>query len=106
MRFALRNHDELSRLLLDMIVDLSITQTTKKELAKRFGQGAVAGIEFETNKIYLLRTQPHPDKVRSLLHELAHYHMQYNQGIDAEKQDEEKVEELATRWQSALYGGI
>ena len=103
----MRNHDDLSRLLLDMIVDLNIAQTTKKELAKRFGHGAVAGIDYEANKVYLLRTQPHQEKIRSLLHELSHYHRTYNQGIEGTPiNDEEETEAQATRWQKLLYGGI
>ena len=94
----------LARLLVDMVVDMNIKQSTEKEVRRRFGDDKIAGIEYETNTIYLVKKLPHADKVRNLLHELAHYYRNEIKGIDTSIEDEDVTEATAIKWQDKLYG--
>jgi hypothetical protein len=93
---------DIGALIIGILADCEIRQASHKEVEKRYGKNTIAGITYENpRKIHLCRTMDHQDKIRCLLHEVAHYYCAYvMHDTDA---SEHFVEELAAKWHEELY---
>lgn len=91
---------------MDLLVDVDVRRVSKKEVERRFGDDAVAGI-LDTGKkstIYISKGQPHAETIRCVLHELSHYYECKYQNNPMENHDEDVIENRAAVWQKILYG--